>query len=157
MAATKKSSKAAKKQTPAVTTPKFSDLPRDDPRVTGLLRNVDNFLERETAGLTAAGAKVKKEVAKERRGIALRGDRLEGARRAATDMGMAAISIRYMAVAAVDDREHGEWFATGIENTAKVIARKADVLLAYLGERYGLGHFADELEPAAVYQQEGQQ
>lgn len=150
--AAKRNSRTARKPkaSQVVVTPKFADLPAGDPRLIALARNVDAYLDSQAQSAARTDAEAKKRRAAEQRGISMKGERLAMARSAARDIGMAATAIHRLSITSVDDSENGEWYAVGIENTAKVIARKADVLLAFLGEPFGCGNFADELEPVEV-------
>lgn len=74
----------------------------------------------------------------------------EKARKQAThtleEMNFAFVSIHRLSIAAVDDGENGEWFATAIENMAKIGSRKADVVAALLGSDILFGNFSEEFE-----------
>ena len=84
---------------------------------------------------------------RQRESITLTGDRLEQARKALSDINLGAVACYHLSRDAIDCPEATEWLLIGIQNIAKVSARKCDVIDALLGERYGFGNFLDELTP----------
>ena len=64
---------------------------------------------------------------------------------AITDIHFAAVSTHRLSRYAVDAPEDSEWFLVAIENSAKVIAMKSDLVASILGPKYSvIGNFADE-------------
>jgi hypothetical protein len=81
----------------------------------------------------------------EREGVTLKGKRLEQARKTLSDINIGALSACQLAIAAMDgDHQATGAFLSAIENIAKVICRKADVIDALLGGECSFGNFEDE-------------
>jgi hypothetical protein len=91
-------------------------------------------------------------LAEERNGITLKGKRLEQARKAVSDINLGAVAAHRLAMDACETSESAQWYAMAIENIAKVIARKCDVISALMNEngRPEFGNFEDEFEPLTL-------
>lgn len=83
-----------------------------------------------------------------REGVTLRGKRLEQARHALDDVNLSSVSVYELARSAVATRDAQQVgaYMTAVENAAKVICRKCDVIAALLGESGAFGNFEEEFE-----------
>lgn len=85
----------------------------------------------------------------EKYGITLKGERLETARHFVSDINMAAVATYRLAIDAGQHNElEAQWYRVAIENIAKVVCRKADVLASILDD-IGFGNFDKEFTAPA--------
>jgi hypothetical protein len=116
-----------------------------------LRAELERWLAEESADRQRRQAEVDAAIERKARdGITLRGKRLEQARHAVGDMILSAASVHELAgaVGEAGEQEAGR-LITALENVAKVICRKGDVLDALLNNcaRGCMGNFEDEFIP----------
>lgn len=124
--------------------------PDAHPALVRLAQNADHYIgasPEAKAELAERDRRRAEEDARERAGITLKGKRLDQARDTVSDVNLAAISVHQLAI----EIQHGDVhqisaLGTALENLAKVICRKGDVLDALLHNRArgSFGNFEDE-------------
>lgn len=99
------------------------------------------------AGALTPAARLASE-AKAPAGIRLTAQQADAATGALSDINLGAMAAFQLAMDAVNCPERAEVYLIGIQNIAKVVCRKADVLAALMGAYPGFGIFAEEFAVA---------
>jgi hypothetical protein len=90
---------------------------------------------------------------RKREGVTLKGERRELAIRALYNITLGAASIHHLALEADHhDASDAGWFTRAIADASIVLARRADIVLALLGDP-GASNFDDETDPAEAIRQ----